>query len=183
MTHAEQMADFSKLIKVDDISKKQALKEKIAANQDECAALAERLGLLTVSSFSGVISIAKKKGDLIVMDGECSVTYQQECAVTLKPLDRETSFTFTTFFTENEVEYEQDEDMAYIQPSDDDKRPEQIIDGKIDIADTAVQYFSLEIDPYPKSEEADFDDSVEKAGLKNEKENPFAVLAALKEEK
>ena len=40
------------------------------------------------------------------------------------------------------------------EPEDDQEPPEQLIDGRVDVGELATEYFSLAIDPYPRSPEA-----------------------------
>ena len=60
--------------------------------------------------------------------------------------------------------------------------PEPIVDGRINLGELVTQYLSLAIEPYPRSEEAK-KILEENNNSMPARENPFAALKTLKDEK
>ena len=62
----------------------------------------------------------------------------------------------------------------------DDEVPDVIIDGKIDLAEIAMEQIALVIDDFPRQDGEVFEFESEFDEETTEKMNPFAVLAKLK---
>ena len=170
--------EFSRLIAVEGITPDKTRHETIAATEEECAALAERLGLRELASLSAELDIRRVAGgDTIRLAGTLKADLVQGCVVSLQDVPARIEASFETFFSENapsddEIEFSFEEDEAIA---------EQIINGMIDLGEVVAQYLSLEIDPYPRAPGVSLAAQMAESGLEV-KANPFQVLEKLKDD-
>ncbi|HNQ92100.1 MAG TPA: DUF177 domain-containing protein [Alphaproteobacteria bacterium] len=161
---------------------------KLAANENECEAIAKRLGVKSLDRLEAKLHLVpQNSGHILEVDGHLSADVVQECVVTLQPVESHIEDDFAAWYADYEraasftkAQHEQkarmeSEELPIMEEKDD---PEPMSEGAIDVAELVIQYLSLAINPYPKS------DSVKLEG--NEKEeatpqgslrlNPFAAL-------
>ncbi len=156
---------LSRPLVVDDIPEKGATVE-VAADADERALLAKAFGLVEIKALTGRFEV-KRKGREAVAKGEVTATVVQTCVVTLDPFDAEVKEAVDLRFAPDAPAL--DDDTA---PPD---APDPIVDGRIDLGAITAEFLALGLDPYPKKPGASFSFEGE-----DDKENPFAALAALK---
>lgn len=176
--------EFSREIDLNTLGAKKSINEHIEANEEECDALIERLHVDTVKSFEADFKAKKiPGGNYFLVEGVVKAGLVQKSIISMKEVGNTVEVELETMFTlDNEVfnvddssEYEVDEDPYT-----------PIYKGKLNIGELAVQYLSLEIDRYPKLDDEDFGGDVEVneiAEEKPKKNNPFSVLAQLKDKK
>lgn len=147
--------------------------ERIAANADQCAKLAKRMGLVAIDRLEATVSLQRLAGGEVVhVSGILQADIVQTCVVTLTPFATRVEEDFEDDFSENaempeEISLAMDEDL-----------PEPIENGVIDIGELVAQFLALSLDPYPRSPGAALDEVW--AGPGPESLSPFAVLRNVK---
>ena len=151
-------------------------REKIEASKQECLAIAERLCLPEVLDLKADICVMKNS--LFEVKGKFVGHVVQLCRMTLEPVTQEVKGDFKEFFAPIKAK---DYDASLLNIDMDADEVEPLQDGKIDVGELLIEYFSLAVPPYVEKEgalhEFPFDDE-EKSGQK-----PFAVLEKLKSKK
>lgn len=177
--------EFSHPVKVDSLPDKET-NFKIEANPQERQALAERFGLVSLQSLMAEVTVCRrKKGRLYAVKGKMTASLTQQCVITLEPLNSDIACDFEVLFSEEEVEQEPEKlDELVIDMQD---LPELIVEGIIDIGEVVAEQLSLEIDQFPRKDDAIFENDYNqpKEGVKQDdsgqkRDNPFDVLADFK---
>lgn len=180
--------EFSHPVQVLDLDMNVENRFKIKAEPDECAALAQRLDIVAIETLSAQLTLFPKKGGrVVIVYGELNATVTQTCVVSLEPFITEIPAAIDLVFAEEAAEQGREPKGVDVDEGDQDL-PEPIEDGQIDLGELAAQQLSLELDPFPRAPGVDFSaeykDKQPKStpsGEADERENPFAVLASLKD--
>lgn len=174
-----------------DIRKLYDAPKKLAANADECAALAARFGLEAINSLTACIGY-HEEGKTIIAKGTLSADIIQQCVISLEPFASTVTQDFAIGFCPAQTmqaifaEGEAAEGEAAGEPSfeieadDCDIMPYE--DGRFDIGEAVAQTFALALNPFPRGPDAE--QVAQKHGLVTAvpKDNPFAVLQQLKKD-
>lgn len=172
--------EFTRLIAIDGIAPDKIRKESIKADDAECAALAERMGLRALSNFSAEMNIRRVPGGTAVrIEGTVKADVVQACVVSLQDVYAHVEGTFDTYFTEDS---EQAREEVSFTLDDDLDAAEMVHNGMIDLGEVVAQYLSLELDPYPRAPGVSLAAQLRETGVA-EKQSPFQVLATLKDGK
>lgn len=152
-----------------DLSLSERQVEEVEADSAECAAIADRLDILSVENLSVHLELFRDlTGDVNVV-GRIVSDVTQACVVTLEPVAQHIEAPiFQRFSARPEEEEGEDEDPV-----------EPIVDDEIEVGEVIVQNLSLALDPYPRAPEAEFAEVDDEAGKPT---GPFAALAALRDE-
>jgi uncharacterized metal-binding protein YceD (DUF177 family) len=161
---------------------------EISADAAARARVAERLGLVGISSLTAAFDLAPRAGGIVQVTGRVQAELTQTCVVTLAPVpaavSEEVDARFTTFTpvkapgkAGEKADKEAEEMIAF----GDEEPPEEALDGQIDLGELAVTQLALGLDPYPRAPGAAFAGGTwTEKGEKTEVESPFAILAQLK---
>ena len=175
--------EYSHIVQVSELGNR-PLEINLAANAEQCAALAKRLSLSSIKSFKAQVFLTLLKNSDVDLKASFSVQVIQPCTVTLAPVSSDLKAKFSMTYTPVvEEDEESEEDEVFEDLDDMVEPPEPLIDQKIDIGAALVEHLALEIDPFPRVKGAVFEGYV--AGSKSEKEsgfekkNPFAALSQL----
>jgi uncharacterized metal-binding protein YceD (DUF177 family) len=171
--------EFSRPIALDRIGLKEKSYE-ISADDKELGALAERLGIPAVRSFSATIRLRLTGGGKIVrLSGHIKAELTQICVVTLEPIPTSVEEDFTRLYS-----IEAGDEMAEVVIEMDDDVPDPVENGQIDMGDAAAEHLALAMNPFPRAPGASYDSPEEsEAEAASEPElprSPFAGLAALR---
>lgn len=139
---------------------------EIAATPEECAALAERFGLLALDRLTARVVFERKPGDTILLSADWEAAFTQECVVSLEPVPGTAREHFELRYGPADREGEDDIDAPAFEPLEGDA---------IDVGEAVAQEFSLSLPPFPH-----LPDAVLEIGEEAEDEGPFAVLARLR---
>jgi uncharacterized metal-binding protein YceD (DUF177 family) len=150
----------------------------LVADEVERHAIAQRLGLETLSCFEAH-AVLSRKGEIVRAEGRLAAALEQSCVVTSEPVAAHVDEPFELIFMpepqgggpEEEIELgESDCDVVFY-------------DGAlIDLGSALADTLALSLDPYPRSAGADA--ALKEAGVLTEAEaSPFAALAKLKLER
>ena len=141
------------------------------ATATECAALAERFGILGIGSLSARIRLEPETGGSIRARGVLVAEVEQACIVTLDPVRQQVRASIDLRLLEDGES-----------PGDDDPdSPDEIetSGGLVDLGEAVAEQLALALDPYPRAEGAElpaFDPLEEAEPEPPAKPNPFAAL-------
>jgi uncharacterized metal-binding protein YceD (DUF177 family) len=145
------------------------------ATAAECAALAERFGILGIGSLSARMRLEPETGGSIRARGILMAEVEQACIVTLEPVRQRVRAPIDLrLLGEGET------------PGDDDPdSPDEIetSGGLVDLGEAVAEQLALALDPYPRAEGAElpaFDAPDEPEPEPPAKPNPFAALGKLR---
>ncbi|MCB8882832.1 DUF177 domain-containing protein [Acidisoma cellulosilytica] len=162
--------EFSRPVLAAQIGQNETLRT-IEATPDECVALAKRLGLVELLSFSATIRLNRKPRDEFLAHGEIRARAVRTCVVSLEDFTEPTDSLFTIRFVTKETPLQDDEDtpVAY------DDGPDEVLyeDATLDLGEAMVQEYALSLVPYPRKPGIVFEETVEEEG------NAFAILKKL----
>ena len=173
MTFDDRTAEFPRPLKVESIGNVGRTQRSLAATAEECVALARRLGLQDVSSFSADMTLDRIPGGEIMVRGRIVADVVQTCVVTLEPVPEHVDEQFEVRFTLLPVTEETDLDIG----PDDEEPPEPISGDFLDIGELAAQQLALGLDPWPRLPGATLDGTLASDPARD---GPFAVLAAIR---
>lgn len=165
--------EFSRRISLADIGREREI--AIEADGRECAALAERFGLVSIQSLSATAELhAKVVG--IEARGTIRAGVTQSCVASGAPVEQSVEEPFHILFI---APGEPGGDEIEISAEDCDQMEH---DGQaVDLGEAAAQTLALALDPFPRARDAEA--VLAEAGVVPEGEEatgPFAALKALK---
>lgn len=167
------IARFDEPIRIDRIRGSERI--ELAASDEECAAIARRLGLAGLNRLGGH-AVLTCSGDTVRAEGRLQASLQQSCVVTGDPIDVRVDEHFALLFKPDRSELPPDSELE-LAPEDCDV---VFYDGAaIALGEAIADTLALSLDPYPRSAGAEA--ALREAGVLSEGEaGPFAALAALK---
>lgn len=173
---AETDFALSRPFLVDDL--KEEAKMDVEADASECAAMAERLNVLSVDGLAGSLRLTREIGAVIRLHGSVKAELTQACVVTLVPVKTTVSLEMDRRYGPPELVVEADDDEDDI-PFDDDDPPDVIEAGVIDVGDAVVEQLALEIDPFLRADGAEFEGYSSGPVGADAVKSPFAALEVL----
>ena len=118
----------------------------IAADADECAALARRFAILAIDSLTARVHVTPADTDGAVrLNARFTAAVVQACVVTLEPVTAHLEENFEIFFAPID---NLDGDI-HVAPED-DKDPEPLDGETIDVGEVIAVQVGLNLDPYPR---------------------------------
>ncbi len=158
--------EFSRPIEVARVSKTGS-HEKIAADEGECRALAQRLKLPSVHGLSAHFVVQPWRGGGYKVSGEVTADLDQVSVVSLEVFRSAVTFHVERYF----VAKAEDDSAAEV---------DVIAGGVIDLGEVAAETVGLEIDPYPRKPGEAFQPAAVPLADEPGNVTPFAVLNPLK---
>jgi hypothetical protein len=183
MSHKKNAAayEFSRPLAVETVQPDKLRHETIAATPEECVALAARFGLRAIKDLSAQLTVRRVPASaLLRIDGAFQGNIVQACVVSLQDVPERVAGTFDTYLTQNPADIKDEDDIDFAAASDMDDM-ELIENGILDMGELVAQYFSLDINPYPRAPGVSLAAQQSEAGLAA-KNSPFHVLDAIKGE-
>ncbi len=177
--------EFSRIVKVHELTAKKTTHD-IDATAAERAALADRFDLVSIEKLIAKLTLSVAGNGEVTVRGPLHAEITQRCVVSLEPVpetvDDEIEVLYSPHVSEDNLPstaddlegLSEEELMALLD------QPEPLTDGEIDLGEVAAQFLAISMDPYPRKEGVDIDDFAEEEEVE-EKPNPFAKLAGLKE--
>ena len=135
-------------------------------------AIAKVAGVLAVSNLQAEFELARHGRAGVRVVGNVSATVEQQCVLTLEPMESKIEETIDLVFAPTLTEGEEHDEGERVSEA-----PEILRDGAVDLGAVATEFLLLGIDPYPRKPGAIFDAPKQK---ENPASRPFAALAALK---
>lgn len=164
--------EFSRPISIEKIPGN-GLSEKLEAKGDEKRLLAERLGLVELSSLRAELTILPLLDQTIAVSGRLMADVTQTCVVSLEPLAANVTSNIDVLYGPPELA---DANVAATGFSE--KEMEPIIDGMIDLGELVAQNLGIALDPYPRKPGMEFVESQYGDGVATS--NPLAQLVNLR---
>jgi uncharacterized metal-binding protein YceD (DUF177 family) len=164
---------FAHQLRIDQIRDGERI--DLAADESECRAIAQRLGLESLDRFEAH-AVLTRKGELVRAQGRLIASLNQSCVVTSDPVAAYVDEPFELIFIPEPASSRADEEIE-LGESDCDV---VFHDGaSIDLGNAIADTLALSVDPYPRSAGADA--ALKEAGVLTQAEaSPFAALAKLK---
>jgi uncharacterized metal-binding protein YceD (DUF177 family) len=140
--------EFSRLLPVAQIGMGE-ISRTVEATPEECARVAERLGLQSLIAFSATFRITRQAGGgEYLAHGRVYARAVRSCVVSLEDFTEPTDLPFTIRFVTEETS----EDEALEAPYDYEDGPDEVLyeNDTLDLGEAAVQEYALSLDPYPR---------------------------------
>lgn len=165
--------EFSRIVDVSALPPRGHAIE-VTASAEERTAVAARLGVRTIDSLSGALTLTPIAGGAVRVSGEFAAAVGQVCVVTLEPISSTLTGPVAVTFVPAAAPGDEDDDL------DPDSEDTEIIHGSdVDIGEVVVQHLALAIDPYPRKAGASYAPDTQPAP-KTSTVSPFAALAKLR---
>lgn len=167
------MSEFAHRLPLDQIRDGDRL--DLAADARECAAVAERLGLLSLDRLEAH-AVLSRDGGQVRAKGRIKASLDQACVATGEPVTQHVDEPFDLLFAPAPSAGAPDEEVEL---SGEDLDTVFHDGSAIDLGGAIADTLALSLDPYPRSAGAEA--ALKEAGVMSEEEaGPFAALAALK---
>lgn len=159
---------------------------EISTTEAERAALAKRFGFLSLPAFSARVTVDRKIGGQVVVEGRLKGQIVQACILSLEPVTQELDDAFRLVFAENVAEDKDPESGEALLNAQGDA-PEPLTGNMLDVGEIAAEQLSLTADPYPRRPGIKLEDVLPKAkggarrAAPEQRRHPFAGLAALRD--
>lgn len=165
--------EFSRIVKVDTLPR-DGLRQKIAADESERAALALRFRLPAVESLEAEF-VVSKSGRGVRVRGEVRAHVVQTCIVSVEPFPAEVVEEVDVRFApvSDERRKPQAEEEIRFEAEDE---PDPLIDGRIDLGELAAEFVALGLDPYPRKPGVEYEAAEPEP---DEDSSPFAGITIL----
>ncbi len=158
----------------------------VVATETECAALAKRFGFLSLPALSARVTVDRKPGGRVVVEGRLKGRLVQACVLSLDPVTQDLDEAFRVVFADN-AEDERDPESGEAVLNAHADAPEPLTGNILDVGEIIAEQLSLTADPYPRRPGVKLEDVLPKPrnngrrGAPEQPRNPFAGLAALKD--
>lgn len=170
--------EFSHSLTVAEIGQSRSI--ELVADEAQRAAVAKRLDLIELKALSLTAKLSSIAGGVKAI-GHMNAHVVQRCAATDLAVPYKISEDFDLRFL-NDVDPAAASEDEEIEISSDDCEVLPLENGRVDVAEAAVQTLSLALDPFPRHPDADRI-LREKGVMTEEQSGPFAALAALQTKK
>lgn len=145
----------------------------LAADGQTRDAIAKLAGIVGLPRLEAQFDLTRQGDDGLHVIGRVAGTVEQNCVVSLEPMQTEIDEPVDMVFTSAGTAAAR---TARVKTLEEDDPPEALQNGSVDLGALATEFLLLGIDPYPRKPGAVFD--APPAG--DPGEHPFAALAALK---
>ncbi|HEY4892266.1 MAG TPA: DUF177 domain-containing protein [Reyranella sp.] len=158
----------------------------IVASEGERAALAKRFGFLGLPAFSARVTVDRRIGGQIVVEGRLRGKIVQACVLTLDPVTQELDDAFRLVFKKDLADDRDPESGEAVLSAHADS-PEPLSGNLLDVGEIVAEQLSLAADPYPRRPGAKLEDvlprprGAARKGAPEQRRHPFAGLAALRD--
>lgn len=164
--------EFARIVKLDRLPERLELR----ASEKECAALAKRFGLPSISSLHARVELSQD-GALVDAKGQLDASFQQICGMADEPFANRLSEPLSIRFVPMLAVAAEEEEQVFASDEPDEIEYQG---AAIDLGEAVAESFGLAIDPYATGPDAET--TRKKAGIVDDSapSGPFAALAALK---
>jgi hypothetical protein len=156
---------------------------EVAASDSERAALARRFGFLGLPAFSARVTVDRRPGGQVVVEGRLRGRIVQACILSLDPVTQDLDESFRLVFKQDLAE-ERDPESGEALVSAQADAPEPLPGNLLDVGEIVAEQLSLAADPYPRKNGMKLEDVLpkpRKEGRHEPRRHPFAGLAALRD--
>lgn len=188
MTQASEKTVKSEIERMVDLDKlgTNGTALEISTAESERDALAKRFGFLGLPAFSARVTVDRRPGGQVVVEGRLKGRIVQACILSLDPVTQELDDAFRLVFAENVAE-ERDPDSGEALLNAQGDAPEPLVGNMLDVGELVAEQLSLTADPYPRRPGIRLEDVLPKPkggarrAVPEQRRHPFAGLAALKD--
>jgi uncharacterized metal-binding protein YceD (DUF177 family) len=188
MTQASEKTVKSEIERMVDLDKlgTNGTALEISAAESERDALAKRFGFLGLPAFSARVTVDRRPGGQVVVEGRLKGRIVQACILSLDPVTQELDDAFRLVFAEDVAEERDPESGEALLNSQGDA-PEPLAGNMLDVGELVAEQLSLTADPYPRRPGIRLEDVLPKPkggarrAAPEQRRHPFAGLAALKD--
>lgn len=159
---------------------------EIVASDSERAALAKRFGFLGLPALSARVTVDRRLGGQIVVEGRLRGRIVQACVLTLDPVNQDLDDAFRIVFKKDLTDDRDPESGDAVLSAQADA-PEPLTGNMLDVGEIVAEQLSLAADPYPRRPGAKLEDVLPKPrntgrrGPPDQRRHPFAGLSALRD--
>jgi uncharacterized metal-binding protein YceD (DUF177 family) len=181
----EQKSEIERIVDVDRMGPSGTALE-ITASDAERAALAKRFGFLDLPALSARVTVDRRPGGRVVVEGRLRGRIVQACILTLDPIAQDLDEAFRIVFKQDLAE-EKDPESGEALVSAQTDAPEPLPGNLLDVGEIVAEQVSLAADPYPRKHGVKLEDVLPKPrkdgrhGRHEPRRHPFAGLAALRD--
>lgn len=185
VTGKEQKSELERIVDLDRTGPGGTALE-IVASDGERQALAKRFGFLGLPSFSARVTVDRRPGDRIVVEGRLRGRVVQACILTLDPVTQDLDEAFRLLFAADPGEERDPESGEAIWSAQADA-PEPLQGNLLDVGEIVAEQLSLAAEAYPRRAGVKLEDVLPKlgppgrSGRAEQRRHPFAGLAALRD--
>lgn len=178
-------SEIERLVDLDRMGPSGAALE-VTPSDSERAALAKRFGFLGLPAFSARVTVDRRVGGQIVVEGRLRGRIVQACVLTLDPVTQDLDEAFRIVFKPDMADDRDPESGEAVLASQADA-PEPLTGNVLDVGEIVAEQLSLAADPYPRRPGAKLEDVLpkprhgSKKGPSDQRRHPFASLAALRD--
>lgn len=184
-TDNKHKSELERLVDLERMGSKDTALE-IVASDAERAALAKRFGFLSLPAFSARVTVDRRPGGQVIVEGRLRGTIIQACVLSLDPVTQELDDAFRLVFAED-LSDERDPESGEAVLNAQADAPEPLNGNMLDIGEIVAEQLSLTADPYPRRPGIKLEDVLPKLrggnrrGPPEQRRHPFAGLAALRD--
>ncbi len=164
---------------------------EVAASDNERAALAKRFGFLGIPALSARVTVDRRPGDQVIVEGRLRGKVVQACILTLDPVTQDLDEGFRVVFRRGLAD-ERDPESGEVVLNAQADAPEPLPDNNmLDVGEIVAEQLALAADPYPRRPGVKLEDVLPKPrndgkngrrqGHSDQRRHPFAGLAALRD--
>src|SRR4051794_12061254 len=185
LPNKEHKSEIERIVAVDRLGPGGTALE-IAASDSERAALAKHFGFLDLPAFSARVTVDRRPGGRVVVEGRLRGKIVQACILTLDPVTQDLDETFRIVFKQGLAE-EKDPESGEALVNAQADAPEPLPGNLLDVGEIVAEQLSLAAEPYPRKQGAKLEDVLPKPrkdgrhGRHEPRRHPFAGLAALRD--
>ena len=184
-TENKQKSEIERIVDIDRMGTAGTAVD-IVASEGERAALAKRFGFLGLPAFSARVTVDRRLGGQIVVEGRLRGRIVQACVLTLDPVTQDLDEAFRIVFKKDLTEERDPESGEAVLNAHADA-PEPLTGNLLDVGEIVAEQLLLAVDPYPRRAGAKLEDVLPKPrregrkGPAETRRHPFAGLAALRD--
>src|SRR5215475_15858150 len=134
----------------------------IVASDSERSALAKRFGFLGLPAFSARVTVDRRPGGQVVVEGRLRGRIVQACVLTLDPVTQDLDDAFRIVFKQDMADDLDPESGEAVLNSQADA-PEPLAGNVLDVGEIVAEQLSLVADPYPRRPGVKLEDVLPKA--------------------
>lgn len=159
---------------------------EVTASDSERAALAKRFGFLDLPALTARVTVDRRAGGQVVVEGRLRGKIVQACVLTLDPVTQELDDAFRIVFR-RDLDDERDPESGETVLSAQADSPEPLSGSTLDVGELVAEQLSLAAEPYPRRPGVNLEDVLPKVkrdgrrGAPEPRRHPFAGLAALRD--
>src|SRR6185312_10941687 len=147
-TKIEQKSEIERIVDIDRMGAPGTALE-IVASDSERAALSKRFGFLDLPAFSARVTVDRRPGAQVVVEGRLRGRIVQACILTLDPVTQDLDETFRIVFKQDLAE-ERDPESGEALIAANADAPEPLSGNMLDVGEIVAEQLSLAADPYPR---------------------------------